>query len=319
MAVKQLHCTRQQETLVVNNRLRMRHIRCFLTIAEKGSVTAAASILNSSQPAVSRSLNELESIIGEKLFSRAGRGLALTPAGTRLRRHFETAVSELEAGTRVSANTSDRPKVSVGMLPNVIRTVANNAAAAFKAREPDVDLVLHWADVQGLIARLHNGRIDLLLGRLLGLEHMTGVSFEHLYAEPLIFVVNPHHPLSRDPERATLSSIEDELVIVPLSDTIIRRELDKFLTARGLDRFSRTIETVSFEFIRSFLATQRAVACLPLGAVRQELEDGRLVRLGIHGEELVSSVGISYATGRSLSRQAQRFADDVRQVARNLH
>ncbi len=302
----------------MNNRLRMRHIRCFLTIAEKGSVTAAASDLNSSQPAVSRSLNELEGIIGEKLFSRGGRELALTPAGVRLRRHFEAALFELDAGTRISAGKFDRPKVSVGMLPNVVRTLANNAAATFKDRERDVDLILHWSDVPGLIARLHNGKIDLLLGRLLGLEHMTGVSFEHLYAEPLIFVVNSDHPLSRDPERATLSNIDEELVIVPLGETIIRRELDKFLTARGIERFSRIIETVSFEFARSFLTARRAVACLPLGAVRQELADGRLVRLGIQGEELVSSVGISYATGRALSGYAQRFADDVRQEARNL-
>ena len=71
------------------NRLRMRHVRCFLTIARCGSMTAAAKEMNSSQPAVSRSLAELETLVGQPLFERGGRGLTLTEAGERLRRHLD--------------------------------------------------------------------------------------------------------------------------------------------------------------------------------------------------------------------------------------
>jgi LysR family transcriptional regulator, pca operon transcriptional activator len=301
----------------VNNRLRMRHIRSFLAIVERGSVTAAAAHIHSSQPALSRTIKELESIVGQKLFVRSGRGLTLTDSGTKLRHHYESAMKQIEAGSSLSSNLTARAKVSIGMLPNVARTLAKNAAADFKLSEPDIDLQLHWADVPGLMARLHNGTIDFVLGRLLGLDHMTGVSFEHLYTEPLIFVVNSKHPLAAQPNQVTLPSIQSELIVVPLPDTIIRRELDKFTKARGLDNFPRKIETVSFEFTRSFLEIETAVACIPMGAVRQEIADGRLVRLNIHGEELISSVGISYATGRTLSPEAQRFAEIVRRHAKH--
>ena len=75
------------------------------------------------------------------------------------------------------------------------------------------------------------------------------------------------------------------------------------------------IETVSFEFVRAFLSKHRAVACVPLGAVRQEIEAGSLVRLGLHGEELVSSVGITYLAGRRLSEEADLLAEHVRAAA----
>jgi LysR family pca operon transcriptional activator len=302
----------------MNNRLRMRHIRCFLAVARQGSVTSAAEHLNSSQPAVSRSLSELEQLVGEKLFLRTGRGLLLSEAGARLRRHFDSAMTQVEAGIGGPGSRAEQRRIAVGMLPNVARTLARRAAAVLKQREPDIDLELHWSDVPDLITRLNSGRIDFLIGRLLGLEHMEGVSFEHLYAEPLIFVAPAGHPLADAPDAATLSDIRDELMVVPLPGTIVRRELDKFIKARGFDEFANKIETVSFEFTRSFLATERAVACIPLGAVRQELADGRLVRLGIHGEELVGSVGISFATGRKLSPQAELFAGIVRTEAKKM-
>lgn len=300
------------------NRLRMRHIRCFLAVAKAGSITAATTTMNSSQPALSRSLAEIEEIIGQPLFTRTGRGLVLTDAGQTLYRYLDTAVAQIETGTRAASGVAPRPRVSVGMLPNVARTLAVDAAATFKTAHPEVDLNLHWAGVPELISRLHRNEIDFILGRLLSLEHMDGVSFEHLYAEPIIFVVSSDHPFAAAPDTVELRDILTEMVIVPMAQTIIRRELDKFLTARSIETFPNKIETVSFEFTRSFLKRYGGIACIPLGAVRSEIADKTLVRLGLQGQELVSSVGITYAAGRDLSDDAQRLADHVRKAAVSL-
>ncbi len=299
------------------NRLRMRHIRCFLAVAKAGSVTDAATAMNSSQPAISRSLAEIEEIIGQPLFTRTGRGLVLTDAGQKLHRHLDTAMAQIETGTRAASGTAPRPRVALGMLPNVARTLAVDASASFKAEHPGIDLALYWAGVAELIARLHRNDIDFILGRLLSLEHMSGVSFEHLYTETLIFAVSRDHPFAATPDTIRLPDLMTEMMILPIPDTIIRRELDKFLTARGVEDFPNKIETVSFEFIRSYLKQHRGVACVPVGAILRELAEGSLVRLGIHGEELVSSVGITYAAGRALSEDAQRLAEHVRAAAKS--
>ena len=296
-------------------RIRMRHLRCFQALARHNSVSAAAEHMNSSQPALSRALAELEALIGQPLFLRTGRGLSLTEAGESLRRHVDGALSQLEAGTRSAAGLSPVPVVSVGMLPNVARTLAVAAAGTFKAAAPQADLRLYWAGVPELMARLHRSEIDFLLGRLLALDYMPGVRFEHLYFEPLIFVVGRDHAFAKHPDAVTLNDVRGELVVVPMPETIIRRELDKFTTARGLGTFPNKVETVSFEFTRSFLAANRAVACVPLGAVRQEIADGRIVRLGLTGEELMGSVGITHASDRKLSPEAQLLAEHVREAA----
>lgn len=302
----------QPKAVPVNNRLRMRHIRCFLAVAKAGTVTDAATAMHSSQPAISRSLAEIEEIIGQPLFTRTGRGLVMTDAGQKLNRHLDTAMAQIETGTRAASGTAPRPRVALGMLPNVARTLAVDAGASFKAAHPEIDLSLYWAGVSELITRLHRNEIDFILGRLLSLEHMSGVSFEHLYTEALVFVVSRDHPFATTPDVIDLPDLMHEMMIVPIADTIIRRELDKFLTARGIADFPNKIETVSFEFTRSYLMQHRGAACVPVGAVRRELADGSLVRLGIQGEELVSSVGITYAAGRALSDDAQRLAQHVR-------
>jgi LysR family pca operon transcriptional activator len=297
------------------SRLRMRHLRCFQAIALHGSVTAAADHLGSSQPALSRSLSELEELIGQPLFHRTGRGLSLTEAGTALRRHVDTALSQLEAGTRLAAGGSPVPVVSIGMLPNVSRTLAVAAAGSFKAAAPEVDLRLYWASIPELVARLHRAEIDFLIGRLLALDYMPGVRFEHLYFEPLVFVADKGHPFAADPDAVTLEDIRAGLVIVPIPGTIIRMELDKYMAARGYGGFPNKIETVSFEFTRAFLMAQQAVACVPLGAVREELADGRLLRLGVQGDELMGSVGMTYASDRNPTPEAALLRDHMRRAA----
>lgn len=297
------------------SRLRMRHLRCFQAVTRHGSLTAAAEAMHSSQPALSRSLAELEGLIGQPLFLRTGRGLSLTEAGEALRRHVDSALSQLESGARAASGLSAQPVVSVGMLPNVARTLAVRAAAGFKADAPEADLRLYWANVTELVARLHRSEIDFLLGRLLSLDYMPGVRFEHLYFEPIVFAVSRDHPFAARPESVTLEDIRSGPVVLPMPGTIIRTELDRFVTARGYSAFPNKIETVSFEFTRAYLGVSDAVAAIPLGAIRQELADGRLVRLALTGEELRGSVGITHATDRKLGAEARLLADHVRRAA----
>lgn len=302
----------------MSSHIRMRHIRCFLAVARCGSVTAAAEQINTSQPALSRSLAELETIVGQPLFVRTGRGLSLTANGAHFQRHLETAVNQIEAGTQIFSGSFAHPKVAIGMLPNVARTLASDATGAFKAYAPDVDVELLWDTAAGLVSKLHQGRIDFILGRLLSLDLMPGLSFEHLYTEDIVFLCCSQHRFASRPDDITLADLEHELIVVPARGTIIRTEVDKFVTARGHTGFTNKVETVSFEFTRSFVTAQCAVACLPLGAVRQELASGRFVKLGLHGEELVGSVGISFIAGRALTSEAEQFAQSVREASKHL-
>ena len=63
---------------MIDPHLRLRHLRCFLATARLESLSAAAEALHLSQPAASKTIKELEEILGVQLFDRSGRRLALT-------------------------------------------------------------------------------------------------------------------------------------------------------------------------------------------------------------------------------------------------
>jgi len=267
--------------------------------------------LNTSQPALSRSLRELEGLLGRALFQRGASGLVLTAEGERYRRHVGAALAQIEAGTREARGQTQAPMVRLGLLPNMMRGLAPLATARFKAQSPLTNVRIRWAQLSTLTEELQRGEIDMILGRLLGMEHMSGLSFEQLFTEELIFVAPAGHPLAALRE-VTLEMVNLGEVVVPLPQTIIRREMDRFLVSRGFGGFDRTVECISFEFTRAYLRKVPAVACLPIGAVRRELASGQLVRLPVAGDALAGPVGITTASGRRPSLPAQRFAEVLR-------
>jgi len=299
----------------MDQRIRLRHLRCFIEIARHGSVTRAAEALNTVQPSVSRSLRELEHEIGRPLFERTSQGLVLTGAGEILMRHAGLGLSQIAKGLHYAQEPHGVQAVTISVLPNVARTLAPRAIARFKATAPGTDVRVFSHSAARSVDDLRDGTSDLLLGRLLAPERMRGLSFEPLYSEPLVFVARSGHPLA-GLEAVTLEAIGAGLVAVPQADTIIRDELDRFTIAHGLATFANKIESISFEFVRAVLEQTDAVACVPIGAVRPELAVGQLVRLAIDTEAMTSAVGLSYAAGRELNPMADALAAMIRDEAR---
>lgn len=296
------------------NQVRMRHLRSFLAIAQVASVTSAAKTLGTSQPALSRTLNELESIVGQPLFTRAGRGLELTSAGETFRRHISPAMNRIEDGVILASGKEQKQAVSVGVLPNVERSLAVDAAALFKRKHPTVDLEMHRSYVLHLINLLHRGRLDFILGRMESPRAMPDLSFERLYLEEQIFVAAADHPLAKK-KIVTLEDLNNELMIVPIEGTIVRDEVEAFLIARGFSRFANRIESSSGEFVRAFVAKNRAVACVSMGIVHQEIKNGSFIKLAIHADELISPVGIISLPHASHNDAAKNFLSAVRKSA----
>lgn len=115
-------------------------LRVFLAVADSGSVTRAASQLYLTQPAVSAALRRLTRSTGATLFTRRGRGLALTHRGERLlaalRPHLLALVAATLSPPRFDPKTSDRTlrlgladSMESWLLPRLLRTFASSAPA----------------------------------------------------------------------------------------------------------------------------------------------------------------------------------------------
>ena len=82
----------------IDNRIKFRHLQCFLEVARLGSLARAADRLAVSQPAVSKTLKELEEVLAAQLFERGKSGAALTEAGVDFLRYAGPCVQALREG-----------------------------------------------------------------------------------------------------------------------------------------------------------------------------------------------------------------------------
>ena len=106
---------------MIDNRVRFRHLQTFLEVARQKSVVKAAGLLNVSQPAVTKTIRELEEALGVAVFERDGRGIRITRSGEIFMRHAGQAITALRQGIDSVANgdATGGPPIRVGALPTV--------------------------------------------------------------------------------------------------------------------------------------------------------------------------------------------------------
>lgn len=296
------------------HKIRLRQLLCFVTVARKKSFVLAAEDLGLTQPAVSRSIRELEQILGHDLFDRTTRGAELTDRGREFFDAAEAALLQLRQGTQaVIGDQSSNEFVRIGALPNVCSQFLPKVVKAFKSDFPTTRVVVIPGTNANLLDGLRRGDTDFVIGRLSSSDDMRGLVFEALYDEPLVFVVRADHPLSGS--RVTLEAVAEFPIILPPEGTIIRHEVSRFLAGQGFDRLSDLVETTSSDFQRAYIADTDCVAIIPRGVVQAELATGEFVDLGIGKGELHGPVGLTINPNRQPGRSVSVFLGRVRAAA----
>lgn len=290
-----------------------RHLRCFLEVARLGSVGQAADTLAVSQPAVSKTLRELEDRIGVALFERAGRRLRLTEAGRLFQKHAGLSLSELAHGVRaVRAPEHHRRRLVVGVLPTVATRIMPRAALAFAEAVPGGSLRVSTGPNGLLLAELREGTLELVVGRLAAPQEMTGLVFEQLYVEPVAAVVRRGHPLTGEPARA----VTDFPLVLPPPGAVIRPAVEQFFLSLGQEMPSALVETVSLAVGRGLVQRSDAVWFISRGVVAEEVELGSLVALELAGLPLIAGpVGLTRRAGGEPGPEVQALMRALREAA----
>ncbi|KRE15810.1 LysR family transcriptional regulator [Bosea sp. Root381] len=280
---------------MIDSRIRLRHLAAFLEVVQLGSVAAAANVLAVTQPAVSKTLRELEEVLGVRLFDRSARSLVLSAAGEVFLRHAEASMSALRRGIASVRLGESRPVLRIGVLPTASARTMPEAMMLLKSLEFKPVLRIVTGDNHVLLGQLRGGELDLVVGRFAGPEPMIGLSFEQLYSEPLAFVVRPDHPAmdgAFDPRR-----LSDFTVLMPPPRSVIRPTVDAFLTAKGVAEIRDQIETVSMAFGRRYVRISDAIWIISTGVVAEDLSLGLLNLLDVDMRDTQGPVGITTRAG----------------------
>lgn len=299
---------------ILDPRIKLRHLVCFVEVARSRSVAAAAETLNMSQPGATKTIQELETTLGELLFDRSHRRLSLTPAGQLFQHYAETSLLTLGQGVDALRDVRPDAIIKIGALPTVSAQILPRAVRQFTERGLPVRTRIVTGPNGYLLSLLRAGDVDLVIGRMADPETISGLAFEHLYSEQIVFAVRVGHPLV-SAGAFELPMIRDFQILMPPPDSVIRPTVDRLLTAHGVGQLRDDVETVSNAFGRSYTRITDAVWIISKGVVSADLDDGHLAVLPVDTAETLGPVGLTTRVGTSLSPAAQFLTQAIRDVA----
>lgn len=299
-------------------------LRYVVALAEHGHFGRAASALNISQPALTKSIQTLERSLGVRLFDRQPGGVVLTHFGRLVVEHttrFVKAERELLRDIHLLAGLeAGHLDVMLGPYPSAIS--GYRACGVVMEKHPRLQIGLHVANWREVTASVAENRAELGIAELsdavLNEELDTELVGEH---RGRIFC-RPGHPLLRA-ERLALP----DLLEFPWAHTRIPpRVAAKF--PRGAKR-AGSIDELTGDFVpaveldvpmqlSALLATTDVIGFATFSMVERDLEEGRIAYLPAPDFEFRGSYGFIFRRGRSLSPAAQAFVQAVRDVERDF-
>lgn len=242
--------------------MQSRSLRHFLAVAEHRNVTSAAEALHISQPALTKSIKQLESTIGVPLFERHQKGVILTREGEVLARRarlmeneYQHALAEINAIQRGIAGTL---RIAAG--PVWMTTILPPIIAKFHKQYPGVKVKLELGVIDTIVPALLAGDIDLACCTLDFPSHPE-ITKENLLQIKHTVVAASNHPLAQM-DMVTAKDLSEYPWVVVARDNVGDLRIGSYFTANGLKPPVLAVETHAISMIK-IIQTSNFLAHIP--------------------------------------------------------
>ncbi len=213
----------------------LKQIEYFVRVAELGSFTRAAVVLNIAQPALSRQVRLLEVELRQNLLVRNGRGAVPTEAGKLLLEHGRGILHQVERAReelgRVRGALAGR--VAIGLPTSVARVMTVPLTRAFRHEVPEVRLSISEGLSSAILGGLNSGHLDLVV--LYNAQPSRETDVAHLLDEDLVLVRARPPGLLEDPPPGpiALSEVARLPLVIPTRPNAIRMHVESEMAQIG--------------------------------------------------------------------------------------
>lgn len=295
----------------LDRRLRLSLLRAVDAAVTHGSLLKASAALGVSQPALTKSLHELEELLGLRLFERHPRGVHPTAAGTVFVRSARRVLAELRRlDEDLDELSGPGGTVALGALPVAAAGVLPGALARLKAAQPGAKVRLHQGRTEELLPLLASGELDLIVGRLYEPAVPDGFAREPLWTEPISVLARAGHPVfSR--EAVSVEELRRYELVLPTVTQRVGQEIEQLLQLLDLAPAS-PLRSSSYGFTREMLLATDLIAVMPRLMMAGDLLRGalRVVPLPIPAPD--RPAGLILPRDRALPQAGRAFVDCLR-------
>ena len=283
-------------------------LRVFLTVANEKSFSRAADKLLRTQPAISLSIQRLETELGEKLIDRSAKDLLLTDAGRivlEYARRFENLQGELENALAEMRDKS-AGRLTIGANESSTLYLLDHIER-YRRQYPQVKVQIRRSLSSKIPAELMDG--DLELGILTYDPEDDRLISKVIYTDHLAFVVSPEHRLAGRPEVSIMELGTENFIahnVVSPYRAMVLREFQRHRVPLHMD-----LEMPTIEAIRKMVQRNEGVAFLPRMCVDEEIRQGILREIKVTEMDVERKIRLVYPARRALSHAAQAFLELV--------
>jgi DNA-binding transcriptional LysR family regulator len=302
----------------VRRRVRLRDVDVLMAVIQSGSMGKAASALNMSQPAVSKSIAFLEHTLGVRLLDRSRQGAEPTQYGRALVRRGVAIFDELRQGVEDIASLADPTvgEVRMGGSEHTISAVYAPVIQRLSQQYPRMSFHVIVGDLRSLSRELDARHIDFVVSRL-----YTPASEEHaveiLFEDPLVVVAGAKHCLARRRKIDVSDLLDVPWTLQPRENSFGAFAIDALREmSPALPRIM--VATTSSDLRGEMLGTGHYVTMVPRYWMLLPRRHSSLKILPVDFPNTRLDVGIITVKNRSLSRATELFIDGIRALAKPL-
>lgn len=270
----QLRSTRHSPPSRARPRVTLDQLHTFVAVADSQHITAAAEALQLAQGSVSAAIRRLESTLGLPLLHRVGRNVRLTDVGRAVRQFAIRTLDEALEVERLASGYAafERGEITISAGRVTGAHLLSGWLATFVREHPDVELRIHLAPVQELLAMLHEGTTDVVI---VGFDlRVPGIETLVLQRTELVVVVAAQHPLAV--HTAPMHDLRRHRYLAHESGTATQSRASRLLGGASEGSNELVLEEGA---LHAALLAGLGFAVMPRAAVERDITDGRLVEL----------------------------------------
>ena len=287
--------TRRHDAALLSRQITTTQLRTIVALADHGNLTKGAQAIATSQPAMSRTLRELEKLCGRTLIEKTARGIVLTHTAETLVQGARLAFSELRQGMDEirAVQGRDSSVLTIGSMPLARSSILPKALLSFATSHPEVAIRVIDGPYNDMMTGLRRGQIDLLIGAMRSPPPFDDVVEAPCFRDRLSIVARHGHPLA-NAESLKAEDLRRYPWIVPRSGTPTRDYFDQFVARQWDGAAPHLIETSSLILIRGLLVESDTLTMISDQQLVLDLDAKSLVRLRYELAASDREIGMTY-------------------------
>jgi DNA-binding transcriptional LysR family regulator len=303
----------------IGRQMKLHDLHVLMAVVEAGSMNKAATLLNTRQSAISRSIADLEQTIGVRLVDRGPRGVEPTQYGRALLDGGTAVFDDLRRAVRTIEFLADPTagEVRIGSSALLAGSFVSALADRLSQRHRGIVFHLVTGHVEALHRELSGRKVDLLITRRFGPLVDEPFEFEFLFDDTFVVAAGAQSPWVRQ-RKIELADLVDESWVLPPPGSVIPSVVMQAFRAKGLRYPRTTVVTESSEVRSSLLATGRYLAIYPASVLRFSSSCSDIKVLPVKLPMAPLPNGMITLKNRALGPVVQLFMDCARRFAQPL-